>query len=124
MTEKYAWQGKGLDESAAYELYLYITNDGDLYRQQWQPIQKNLAAKKAKGVYDSTAATKLFGYLVENGAQKYCKEHCSRDVKWHEMFPKKMRDAVAEEMRDYFETEWGLGSYREFVPKKYQVSNS
>lgn len=120
MTEKYAWENKGLDESAAKELWLYIDNDGDLYRQQYQPIIKNLVAKKARGTYDHTLAAKLFGYLVESGAKKYTKEYDSRDSKWNDIFPKKVRDAVAEELRDHFEIEYALDAYREMVPKKYQ----
>lgn len=36
------------------------------------------------------------------------------------MFPKKLRKAVAEELRDQFETEYKIGNYDDFVPKKYQ----
>ena len=127
----YAWEGNGLDEHAAKELFLWIENDGDMYRQQYTPILKNLTAKKARGVYDRTQAVKLFGYLVENGAKKYYREvvqglsteytfvrHVSPE--WSRMFPKKLRDAVAEELRDRFEDEHGLGNYDNFIPKKYQ----
>ncbi len=121
MTEKYAWEGKGLDEVSAKELCLFIQNDGDLYRQQYSPINKNLTVKKAQGRYDHNLAAKLFGYLVETGAKKYVKEFGSGDMPWHEMFPKKLRDAVAEELRDGFEIEYGYGNYDEFIPKKYQA---
>jgi hypothetical protein len=120
MRQKYAWEDKDLDEVAAKELYLYIVNDAQLYRQQYEPIIRNLAAKKARGVYNHTLAVKLFGYLVESGAKKYVKELGSADMVWHEMFPKKLRDAVAEELTINFEEEWEAGSYREFVPKKYR----
>jgi len=127
----YAWEGKGLDEHAAKELFLWIENDGDMYRQQYTPIIKNLVAKKARGVYQSGLAAKLFGYLVENGAKKYYREmveglpteytfvrHVSSE--WSQMFPKKLRDAVAEELRDRFENEYELGNYDQYIPKKYQ----
>ncbi len=120
MSEKYAWDGKGLDEVAAKELYLFIDNDSDLYRQQYEPILKNLTAKKARGVYDRNLAAKLFGYLVETGAKKYDKEFGAGGREWSQIFPKKLRDAVAEEFRDRFEIEYALGNYDTFTPKKYQ----
>ena len=127
----YAWEGKGLDEHAAKELFLWIENDGDMYRQQYTPIIKNLVAKKARGVYRSDLAAKLFGYLAENGAKKYYREMEQglpteytfvRNVspEWSRMFPKKLRDAVAEELRDRFEAEYELGNYVSYIPKKYQ----
>lgn len=118
---KYRWEGRGLDETAAHELYLFIQNDADLYRQQYTPINKNLTIKKAQGKYDSAKAAKLFGYLVESGAKKYVKEFAGDGSVWHEMFPVPVRKAVAEELRDYFETEHGFGNYDQYIPKKYQA---
>lgn len=125
--EKYAWEGKGLDEVAAKELYLWIENDGDLYRQQYEPINKNLTIKKAQGRYDHILAAKLFGYLAESGAKKYYADSVGRKVPgdrgWSEMFPKKLRDAVAEELRDKFEIEHALGNYDQYIPKKYRATS-
>ena len=101
------------------ELYIYIKNDGQLYRQQGEPIIKNLAAKKGSGKYNSTLAAKLYGYLAESGAKKYTNEY-ARGTKWNEMFSVADRKAVAQSLRDDFEEEWNNGSYREYVPKKYQ----
>lgn len=108
-----------LDEHAARELELYIENDGDLYRQQYQPILKNLATKVARGVYDHAKAVKLFMYLANSGAQKYVKEYGS-SLPWHEMFNTATRRAVAESLTRSFETENALGNYSSFLPKKYQ----
>ena len=119
----YAWEGKGLDEHAAKELFLWIENDGDLYRRQYTPIIKNLVAKKARGVYDSAKAAKLFGYLAESGAKRYDEEvNGTPRFKGRipSYFPKKVRDAVAEELRDRFEDEHELGNYDNYIPKKYQ----
>ena len=52
------------------ELWLYIDNDAQLYKQQGLPIIKNLMTKKAQGKYDSKLAVKLYMYLVDNGAKK------------------------------------------------------
>lgn len=121
---KYAWEDKGLDEHAANELFLFIESDGDLYRQQYEPIQKNLVAKKARGTYDHALAAKLFGYLAESGAKKY-DEEVNGAPRFKGRIPpefsKKVRDAVSEELRDKFENEYDLGNYGEYIPKKYQV---
>lgn len=124
MSEKYAWEGRGLDESAARELSLWIDNDSDLYRQQYVPILKNLTAKKARGVYDHQKAAVLFGYLAESGAKRYTKEFDAPDASWSAVFPKKLRDAVAEELRDRFEEEYDNGAYAEFVPLKYRAKGA
>jgi len=119
----YAWENKGLDEHSAKELFLWIENDGDLYTRQYTPIIKNLVAKKARGIYDSTKAAKLFGYLAESGAKRYDEEvNGAPRFKGRipSYFPKKVRDAVAEELRDRFETEYELGNYDHYTPKKYQ----
>ena len=63
-----------IDESLARELALYIENDADLYRQQYQPQVLNLARKRYKGAYDAEKAVKLVVYLVESGIKKYRKE--------------------------------------------------
>ena len=85
------------------ELKLYIDNDGQLYRQRYTPIEKNLTKKMEKGKYDSKLAVKLFMYLVDDGAKKYVKDF-GGSVK--DMFPKKDRIEVAKELRDDFEAEY------------------
>jgi hypothetical protein len=106
-----------IDQHAATELKLYIDNDGDLYRRQTTSILKNLATKKARGIYKHDLAVKLFGYLVESGAKKYTKEFGGT---WHQMFDVPTRKAVAEELTKDFEAEWKAGQYRSLLPKKYQ----
>ena len=106
-----------MGDTEANELKLYIDNDGDLYRQQTTSILRNLATKKARGVYDHALAAKLFGYLVESGAKKYTKEFGGT---WHQVFDVPTRKKVAAELADDFENEWRAGSYRDLLPKKYQ----
>jgi hypothetical protein len=72
----------------AVELENYITSDAQLYRSQYEPIIKNLAAKKARDIYDPAKAIKLFMYLVDAGAKKYNIEHGSQDVPWFDIFNK------------------------------------
>jgi hypothetical protein len=83
------------------ELQLFCENDGDLYRQQVQPIEKNLTKKLAKGVYDHEKSKKLWMYLADNCARKYAKEHGEgRD--WHKMFSTADRREVAKAFADSF----------------------
>ena len=107
------------DMVAATELDLYVTNDADLYRQQHQPILKNLITKMARGTYDRDKAVKLFMYLAENGAKKYAREF-GDGREWNVIFTVPTRRAAATMWRDYFETEAKLGNYDNFLPKKYQ----
>lgn len=92
-------------EITAHELVLFIVNDGDLYRQQTQPILKNLAKKIKKGVYDHAKAVKLWGYLADNGAQRYTKESSSgyRGATSYGIFSKPIRMIAAKELQDYYQ---------------------
>ena len=108
------------DTGAARELELFVENDADLYRQQEQPIQKNLINKMAKGVYHHAGAVKLYGYLMESGAKKYVKEHGSPGDVWHEMFNTATRKVAAERFADHFETEAALGNFDGLLQKQHQ----
>lgn len=108
-------------ESEAHELLLFCENDGDIYRQQGQPILKNLITKMARGVYDHNKAVKLYGYLAETCAKKYNKEFGDESsLPWHKMFSAADRREVAEHFVKTFETEAKLGNYDHLLPKKYQ----
>ena len=86
------------------ELSLYCENDGDLHRQQVQPIEKNLAKRLAKGTYDHEKSKKLWGYLADNCAKKYAKEF-GDGTPWHKMFSTADRREVAREFADSFKQE-------------------
>lgn len=107
-----------VDQHAANDLYLTIESDSDLYRQQGLPILKNLATKKARGIYNHDLAIKLYMYLVENGAKKYAKDFGGV---WHDIFNIPTRREVAKMFVDRFEAEYELGDYsnKTFLPKKY-----
>lgn len=78
----------------ARELFLFIENDADLYRQQYMPIMLNLAHKVKAGKYDKVKAVKLWGYLAESGAKKYAREFGTAS-EWAQTFPPATRKAVA-----------------------------
>ena len=80
----------------ARELYLYAINDGDLYRQQREHIERNLQRKFDKGVYDSEKAATLWLRFADNAAQKYHKEHyCKQACEWFVAFNINARREVA-----------------------------
>jgi hypothetical protein len=110
------------DQIGARELELYIQNDGDLYRQQYQPIQKNLVTKIARGIYDPEKAVKLFMYLVDNGAKKYAMEFGSGGVAGPSVggFDKATRLEVARSLTKEFEQDAKNGEFDQYLPKKYQ----
>lgn len=112
-----------MDSAAATELALFIENDGDLYRQQTQPIFKNLITKMARGIYNHDKAVKLMGYLMESGAKKYAREH-STGSDWHHIFSVATRKHVAEQFTRAFEVEAKYGNYDNFLPKKYQKTRT
>lgn len=88
------------DPVAARELFLYITNDGDLYERNISLVLKNLQKKIAKGNYDPKKALKLWGYSAEWGAQKYARDFGGT---WHSMFNASTRREVAKQLADYYE---------------------
>lgn len=90
----------------ATELKLFCENDGQLYRSQKQPIEKNLLKKIAKGTFDRKKSVIAWGHLATSCAQKYAKEFGSGQP-WHKMFSTADRRAVAQEFADEFASEHG-----------------
>lgn len=83
------------------EIYLYIANDGNLYRQRALPIINNLKKKAKKGAYDKDLAVKAFMYLVDDGVRKYDKEFGSGQGKL--FLDKATREEIAKQLRDRYE---------------------
>jgi predicted transcriptional regulator len=96
---------EAVDMSTVQELVLYITNDSQINRQRIQPIIKNLSKKVGKATYDGTKAIKAFGYAVVDGLKKYEKEHATKG--WAKSIDKKTREAIAEELLDYYSEQIG-----------------
>lgn len=105
------------DPEGSRELELYATNDGDLHRQQHEPIRDNLSRKMASGKYDHAQATKLYGYLADNASKKYAKEMGSGSG---HAFDPATRMAMAKRMADQFHEEAMSGDHDHRVPKKYK----
>lgn len=113
---KKAPQAKRHDPEEARELHLYTENDGDLHRQQHEPIRNNLARKMAAGIYDHAQATKLYGYLMDSASKKYAKE--MQTGSGHAFTPA-TRMAAAKTMADQFYEEAMSGDHDHRVPKKH-----
>lgn len=58
----------------SHELFLYTTNDGNLYEHMTSPIIENLKKKAKKGIYDSKKAVDLYYNLATAGSKAYCKD--------------------------------------------------
>jgi len=102
-------------ESMIAELRDHTLNEGKLYPLR-QQIEKNLATKKARGVYKRDLAAKAFAPFVEAGAKNYAKEFGGN---WYQ-FDVPTRRAVAQDLVKRFETEYRLGNYDYLLPEKYK----
>ena len=82
----------------ARELFLYATNDGDLYRQMISPIIANLKRKVAKGIYDAEKAIDAFYHVATEASNHYCRDFGYK-------FSVQDRFTAAVEMADYYSEE-------------------
>lgn len=98
------------DKDMARELELFLQNDGDLYRQQFMPIIKNIQRKIKSDKYDHSLAPKLWIYYVENGLKKYAKEIGSGMV-WNKYLSTKDRKILATKLADYYYDQIMNGEY-------------
>lgn len=80
------------------ELFLYATNDGDLYRRMISPIIANLHKKALKGVYDAEKAVDAFYPVATEASRHYC-----RDFGYS--FSVTDRYTVAVDMAEYYKEE-------------------
>ena len=96
---------EAVDLATVRELFIYITNDKQIYKQRISSIIKNLSKKVGKATYDGNKAIKAFGYAVADGLKKYEKEHAEKG--WAKSVDKKTREAIAEELLDYYSEQIG-----------------
>lgn len=80
------------------ELFLYATNDGDLYRQMICPIIDNLKRKVAKDVFDTKKAIDAFYYAATEASNHYFRDFGYK-------FDVTARYTVAMDMAEYFANE-------------------
>lgn len=77
------------------ELFLYATNDGNLYRQSITPAIENLRKKYNKGIFDREKAIDLFYYIATSASKLYNKD-------FGYMFDVQARFTAAADMVDYY----------------------
>jgi hypothetical protein len=89
-----------VDSAGARELQLFIDNDFQLYRQQHEPIIRNLMRKRLRGGYDHEKSE--FGN--------------PRD--WSDMFNPRTRELVARKMARRFKEDADAGQYDGIIPQR------
>jgi hypothetical protein len=89
------------------ELYLYIKNDGDLYRRQRKPIEELLTKKNAARTYSHVRAVDAFKRLCDAGAKKYAVEFSGE-----RKFTQIERRTCAEAFANDLEAELAIGESR------------
>lgn len=80
----------------ANELFLYATNDGNLYRGMISAVLNNLEKKIAKGVYDKEKAVDAWYNVATEASNKYNKDFGYR-------FSVADRFTAAVDMAEYYE---------------------
>lgn len=93
------------------ELDLYINNDYGVYRAYLLPTLRTVAKHydKGQGNYEKALAA-ISRYAVLPAARQYVLEHGSMTASVRTMFPKVVRDAVAEDLLGHFLSEYRLGN--------------
>ena len=86
-----------VDDDAMRELELYSENDGDLYRQSYVPIAKNLSKK----------------FNADRAAQKYGMDHAGGAKDGLRMFSPDTRRALAASLEDAWHQEMQAGNFME-----------
>lgn len=89
------------DPVAARELFLFGSNEGNLYRQRTEPIIANLAKKIASGKYDASKAPALWKYWADDAAKRYAKDYGgSFDVPTRKLAAAMAADYYADEIEE------------------------
>lgn len=77
------------------ELFLYTTNDGELYRKMITPTIESLRKKAAKGQYDKEKAVDAYYYITTEASKRYNKD-------FGYSFSVQDRFTAAVEMEEYY----------------------
>lgn len=80
------------------DLFLYITNTGDIYFKTIIPLCENLAKKKAAGKFSKPLAVKAFVGVVKTSIPRYKKE-----IGYLSPLSQKSKEQIAECLLDYYE---------------------
>ena len=86
------------ESEESHELFLYATNDGDLYRNMISPIIANLHKKAKKGIYDNEKAVDAFYHVATEASNHYFRDFGYK-------FSVTDRFTVAIDMAEYYKEE-------------------
>jgi hypothetical protein len=111
----------------ADSLIVLIDND-QRFANIRQSVDKMLALKKVRGIYDHEMAVKAFAYLAEEIAKYAEKSSAQYEERaqrpWHLAYPANVRRELQQELAHRFETKWSIPAERKYLekelPKKYQ----
>lgn len=108
---------KSVEESSeeATELCMFTENDSRCYHNYLVPAFKNQQRhydrNRKNGTADNFELTVLlFTHTMKLCAQEYCRQHCSKEDKWHEVFDVLSRIQAARHFAEYFVTEYKAGN--------------
>lgn len=80
------------------ELFMYATNNGDLYRSMITAVINSLRKKAIKGIYDGNKAIDIWYRVATEASNRYYKDYGYK-------FSVTDRYTVAVDMKDYYEEE-------------------
>lgn len=100
------------------ELVTFADNDLVLYRQKILPVMKNLSKKYVAGIYDHDLAVKLWKYVADAAAKRYCSEYgYGYDMRWNKVFSVADRNEAARKMADDWLDEMKGGQFEGLTDK-------
>lgn len=109
--------GGEIDEDMLRDLEITMDSDSSIYNQKMSII-KNIQRKMKSGKYDHSLAPKLWAYWVESGAKSYAKDMGSA-TNWSKLFPKPLRDKLAEQLADQYRDAIESGEYDNMKEDKH-----
>lgn len=106
------------------DLFLYITNTGELYRNV-QGIINNLGRKVKNGMFDESRSVDLWKYLADEGAQRYAMElkDSLPNAPWHQIFPNDLRMEAAQHLADAYNPRILRGEFGDVWPRRGQMAS-
>lgn len=109
-------------DTAARELFLYATNDGDTYRERVQPVIANLAEHLASRRYDADRARGSWYRVADYAARRYGREFGQGERDGLRMFPPATRRAIVNWLADYYGDEVAEQAADLIGPRELSVS--
>ena len=94
-----------VNEFAVRDLFLYASNNQTLHTLYVEPILNSFRRKVKKGIFNAELAPKAFDSCVRDAARLYCREFCSPNQVYYEIFNAATRRETSRMMYEYLEDE-------------------